>query len=317
MVVKNHRVAVEKKRKDLKADALEWGRKVDAEAKRITVLLEPIEVHLQTEEDKVTKEKERIRTQKILDERERVAGIRVEIQRFKALAMIDPSMKSIWIKDRLIEIDKEIVLESAFQEFTQEALLILSESRAYVEECFRGRLKWEEEQVAAKAEAERLEKVRKNQEAEAKRLEGIRKAEEEKSRLEREYLETERRKIEAEKTALEAKKAAEAQKKRQEEFEKQVLETARIKAEKDVAEKVAREAREAKEKAEAEAAEKARKAALAPDKDKILIWARELNQRLLDMSPDLSADEPKRIIFNAEKAIDKAVAFAVKQAKEL
>ena len=59
MEVKGLRVDVEKKRKELKADALEYGRKVDGEAKRITALLEPIEAHLEAEESIVVKEKER------------------------------------------------------------------------------------------------------------------------------------------------------------------------------------------------------------------------------------------------------------------
>jgi len=78
-----------------------------------------------------------------------------------------------------------------------------------------------------------------------------------------------------------------------------------------------REAQEAKEKAEAEEAEKARKAALAPDKDKILTWAKELNQRLLDMRPDLSSPEARRIMDAAEVEIDWAVSSAVFKAKEL
>ena len=52
MTVKNHRIDVEKKRKELKAGALEFGRAVDSEAKRLFSLLEPIETHLQAEEDK-------------------------------------------------------------------------------------------------------------------------------------------------------------------------------------------------------------------------------------------------------------------------
>jgi len=39
MVVKSKRVDVEKVRKELKADALEYGRKVDAEAKRIGLIV--------------------------------------------------------------------------------------------------------------------------------------------------------------------------------------------------------------------------------------------------------------------------------------
>lgn len=61
MEVKRHRVAVEKTRKALKADALAFGRNVDAEAKRITALLEPIESHLKAEEDKVAEEKARLK----------------------------------------------------------------------------------------------------------------------------------------------------------------------------------------------------------------------------------------------------------------
>jgi len=43
MDVKNRRVDIEKTRKKLKQDALDYGRAVDAEAKRITGLLEPVE----------------------------------------------------------------------------------------------------------------------------------------------------------------------------------------------------------------------------------------------------------------------------------
>jgi len=61
MDVKGRRVEVEKTRKELKEEALKYGRAVDAEAKRITALLAPIEDHLQAEEDKVTNERARIK----------------------------------------------------------------------------------------------------------------------------------------------------------------------------------------------------------------------------------------------------------------
>lgn len=59
MVVKNKRVEVEKTRVELKADALAYGRAVDAEAKRITALLAPIEKHLDAQESVVTEAKKR------------------------------------------------------------------------------------------------------------------------------------------------------------------------------------------------------------------------------------------------------------------
>jgi hypothetical protein len=49
--VKRLRVSIESKRKELKADALAFGKAVDGEAKRLTGLIEPVEQHLQEEED--------------------------------------------------------------------------------------------------------------------------------------------------------------------------------------------------------------------------------------------------------------------------
>ncbi|MCI0537691.1 MAG: hypothetical protein L0Z50_20955 [Verrucomicrobiales bacterium] len=49
MIVKNTRVAIEKKRNELMADALECARKVDEEANRLFAMLEPIESHLEAE----------------------------------------------------------------------------------------------------------------------------------------------------------------------------------------------------------------------------------------------------------------------------
>jgi hypothetical protein len=63
MVVKGKRIEVEKKRKELKVEALAWGRKVDSEANRIFLLLKPIESRLQAEEDKVLDERKRIKEQ--------------------------------------------------------------------------------------------------------------------------------------------------------------------------------------------------------------------------------------------------------------
>jgi hypothetical protein len=74
-VVKSMRLDVESKRKELKASALERGRLIDAEAKRIKGQLEPIEQHLVSEKKSIDDEKERIkkeeehRKQKIIQDR--------------------------------------------------------------------------------------------------------------------------------------------------------------------------------------------------------------------------------------------------------
>src|SRR5580692_6463405 len=64
LFIKAERVNVEKKRVELKASALEYGRAVDAEAKRITVAIEEVENHLMAEQKKIDDEKERIKFEK-------------------------------------------------------------------------------------------------------------------------------------------------------------------------------------------------------------------------------------------------------------
>ena len=60
-VVKSHRVSVEKRRKELKEEALRFGQKIDSEAKRISGQLEQIEDHLRAQQDIIDKEAERQR----------------------------------------------------------------------------------------------------------------------------------------------------------------------------------------------------------------------------------------------------------------
>lgn len=74
--VKSARVGVEKIRKELKADALAFGRAVDAEAARITTLLSPIESHLEAQQKAIDDEKERIR---IEEEKARAAKVQARI----------------------------------------------------------------------------------------------------------------------------------------------------------------------------------------------------------------------------------------------
>lgn len=61
---RSSRVAIEKRRVELKADALSWGRKVDSEARRLTDLLLEIEEPLKTEKARIDDEKERVRRAK-------------------------------------------------------------------------------------------------------------------------------------------------------------------------------------------------------------------------------------------------------------
>lgn len=96
LVVKGKRVEVEKRRKELKADALEWGKKVDTEAKRIFAKLEPIETHLQKEEDKVV-EAERLRKEEAEQrERERVQGMVDELGKYGHMVAFHDAQAMPW-----------------------------------------------------------------------------------------------------------------------------------------------------------------------------------------------------------------------------
>lgn len=57
------RTKIEAKRKELKEDSLKYGRAIDAEAKRLTALLSPIEEHLKQEKQRVDDELDRIAKQ--------------------------------------------------------------------------------------------------------------------------------------------------------------------------------------------------------------------------------------------------------------
>ena len=88
-IVSSKRIAVEKLRKELKADALKFERAVDAEAKRISKLLEPIEEHLKTQKavrddflaEEKRKEAEKIRLE--LEEKNRLQAAEIESLRNK------------------------------------------------------------------------------------------------------------------------------------------------------------------------------------------------------------------------------------------
>jgi chromosome segregation ATPase len=85
IAVRDRRNDVERVRKLLKKDALEYGRKVDGEAKRITALLTPIEEHLKAQEKIVTDEKARIKEEaRLAKEAEERAAKEAEEARIKA-----------------------------------------------------------------------------------------------------------------------------------------------------------------------------------------------------------------------------------------
>lgn len=314
MVCVKTRTGIDKRRKELGEDARQWVNAVNKTAKDLTTLIEPAESHLTQELGVEDGRRAEVKAEKARKEAERVQGIRSRIEAIRntPLSVLGKTSQEIRAVIQKV-LDTELTAD-VFQEFLAEAESVKEKIVSDLVIAADSAAKREQEDSERKAEAERLEAIRKQQAEEAARLEALRKAEEEKARKEREALDAERRKIESERAAIEAQKKAEADRVAREAWEKKTAEEAKAKAEKEAAEKVERDAREAKEREEKEKEEKARLEALRPDKEKLVDWFFRVENV---PKPDLSSDEAKAILSNAIRSIDKAFIAAKKSIMEL
>lgn len=156
--VRELRVSVEKKRVELKADALEFGRKVDKEAKRITEMLEGIEVPLKKLKADVDEAKERERRKKEEEER---AAIEAEL---KAKRDAQEAAE----REQRERIAKEQAEEAARLSAEREEL---AKQRREMEE--KARIEREKIEAEQNAERERMAEERRKIVAEQQRLERL------------------------------------------------------------------------------------------------------------------------------------------------
>jgi len=230
---------VEKSRTGFKSGALEYGRRVDGEAKRLTEKIKKIEDHLAREEKKVEDEKQRLAD---IEEAKEKARITERADRLLAVGMTyDPIQETYRfgglgitlgaIKNVPDDCFNKFVLEVTEAKNAQDAILAQEEARK-------------------KAEAEKLKSEQ--EEVERKQAE----------------IKTKEEEIARKQKALDD---AESEQKRKAE-----IEAAKVQAQ---AETEARIAREAKAKSDKEAADKAeaeRKKQMAPDAQKLKNYAQAL-----------------------------------------
>lgn len=199
MEVRRHRIDVEKARKKLKEDSLDYGRRVDAEAKRITGLLEPIESYLEEQESIVEREKERLRQ---IEEQKKREKLKDRLDKLaKVGAMRDPSIVAA-------------IPDEAFNSMLENA-----------EREFEAKLKREAEEAAERDRQNELLRIERD------RIEAERKQQEEERRklaAEQEAINAERRRIDAEKQKAEQEERMRLAKI---EAEKVAIERARVEAE--------------------------------------------------------------------------------------
>lgn len=127
-VIRYYRVQIEHRRKELKADALEYGRKVDAEAKRITDSFLKIEEPLKANKEKIDAERERIKEEKRLIEVKRIETIQNKIFKIKEL-VFNSTHASIEEAQNMLEVlNHTKISQQEYQEFFQQAIDIHNET---------------------------------------------------------------------------------------------------------------------------------------------------------------------------------------------
>ena len=276
--VKGYRTALENKRKEIKAPALERCRLIDDEAKTITAALleieEPIDQQIKAEEAR----KEAEKAAKAEAERQRVAAIRTQIDTIKNHAAFAVGKSADAILKILSGVEGFEIGED-FQEFKPEAEQAKAETLDKIKALHEAQVQHESEQARIAAQRAELTRLRaeaeaREREAAAARAEQERKdrearaEQERKDREAREAVEREQAaKLAAERAAHEAelrkqREAQEAELKAQREA--QAKADAQARAEREAEEKrlaaeraeIARQQAEAKTKADEEAAKK-------------------------------------------------------------
>ena len=280
MVMVKHRTSIEKLRKSSNENAQAFIKNNNNNAKKLLVLLEPIEMHLKNEEGKVEAEKARIKAEADRIEKEK---IQARVDALFAVNVVLPFMDVATMTDEEYE-DKLILATDAYR----------TEQQRIAEEQ---RIKKEEEAKLAIERAE-IERIKAEQEVRAK------------EQAEREEA------LKAQERAVEDAKRKEIERQEQIAWQAHESERLRILAEADAAEKIEREAREKREREQSELAEQKRQAELAPDKEKLLLFADKI-QALTEGNLSLKSKKARSVFSDTIKAILGAAEYIRIETKKL
>lgn len=146
--IRGLRTDIEKCRVEYKSDALEYGRRIDAEAKRVTALILEIENPLKTEKDNYDAEQARIKTEAERIEQERIYGIVDRIERIKN-APLKHQGKNIEQLSQVIEEYSSAVLNDnfAYGEFSEQALIAKEITKIRLQELLDFKIQQEAESL--------------------------------------------------------------------------------------------------------------------------------------------------------------------------
>lgn len=220
----------EKWRKDKKADALAWGKKVDSAAKAITERLFAIEEPFATAKKKFDTAAEIAKREAALAEECRVDEIADRIASIKATVEKAISSTSAQIKEMMANISTHELPCDWAMEFKDKAVTVATETMLKLDELLVMKIQQEEsarQQAELEAKRKAEEEQRRKEEDEARRIRDAEIAEE------RRKIEEERKKLEEERRKIDEEKAeAERLKKQKEEEEKTEAERIELEARK-------------------------------------------------------------------------------------
>lgn len=282
------RTGIEAKRNDLLSGARDYTDSVNVEAKRVTGLVKAIETPAKKLKEDYDAEQKAAKDAADKKEKERTDAINAAIDQIDALGNDLDGMSVDMLSARLSELKSLDIAEAIYAEFLAVAVERHESAVAKVEAARYRRIEFEAEQRKLKEEGEALEKQRQidadklaEQQAEIDRQK--KELADAQQKLADEQTERNAELARQDREAQEAEDAA-AQEKR----DNEIAEAAAI----EERERLAREAQD-RELAEAEARE------LAPDKDKLLTYARDI--------AELSAAAPTLEHAKAQKMLERAV----------
>lgn len=152
------RTSLEKRRKEFKAPALEFGKKIDAEAARITseieALEQPIDAQIRADENRRAAEKaerERVERERVEAHQRRIAVIRSCVGKAHGL----PSAR---IAVGIEQVERMVADPASWEEFASEATIAQTETLAAMRSMFDAAKAREDEE--ARVEQQRLENER-------------------------------------------------------------------------------------------------------------------------------------------------------------
>jgi len=271
------RVGVDKHRKELKADALAWGRLVQVEANRITTELKAIEDPLKERKQAVDDEKARVKAEKEEAERKRVEEIQDRLRAIREASIVKEGSTVAEIEDACDLFATIDISDELFQEFVPAAQISLRDGQVALEARLEERKKFEDEQEQLKKDRAELDaKLRVRDEEDAKR--------EAEQREAQDKLDADRKALDDEKAELEADKQAKIEADEQIELDK-----------KEAEDREARKVEVEKQRKADEEADAERQEALKPDREKMRAFAILIGDTIMQI-PDLKDSDLSAIM---------------------